>query len=199
MEHITSEEWANTSEYAKAMAKNLVRKFPKHEGKLDDIVSEYHLCALRAAQQFDRSRGAKFTTFAGHFMFRHTKDWLRKQNTPRTVTLGPGRKAPLRTVSMSAPFMKDCQKIRVEDTIRDRGDFVQEMIDRDEMERRAQAVRQCMDLLPPRERRVLTDNIMYGKTLRSISKELGVHESRAAQLKRQGIRRMRGYLEGAVN
>jgi RNA polymerase sigma factor (sigma-70 family) len=187
MDTITHQEWRAAQDRARKLARNVIRRFPKYQDQLEDLVSEFHLCAVRAAEQFDRSQGVRFTTFAGSFMALAARDWLRRRHRPRRFNLSGRNWVDVVTVS----FESQHGHSTLVDHIADPHNFVDELCDRAEAEERQQRVRAALGEIPERERHILLENFGRGRTLKSIGQDLGISESRAHQLKCQGLNRIK--------
>jgi RNA polymerase sigma factor for flagellar operon FliA len=99
-----------------------------------------------------------------------------------------------RVVSLHAPVTNDAS-VTFEERISNDDPSIEELWANEEL--KAQVV-DALRFLHKKERVVLTLSYLHGLTLREIGEILGVTESRACQLRSQGVRRLKQKLDRAV-
>ncbi len=209
---------------ARTLAWRAARRGVPYHLTLDDLESEALLAACRAVETYDPRRGVKWSSYAGTRMTGALLECIREhqpqsrnayrfhvRESAALSKLGPGateeqiatamgmtvscylrwRRAhqPVTLESLDYPAEDEGRGIplRVSDTIPDASLPTQESL----VERLD--ARRALESVPPRLRQVMLLHAS-GMTLREVGRRLGVSESRACQMEREGVQYARAAL-----
>lgn len=167
---------------ARIYAKKFVRRFPFYAAVYDDLYQECLICAWRAAEKFDPSRGLQFSTYASH--------WLRagiQQHFRRTDRRGTNHL----TESLDEPFLDGTdakiQPVAEESEERNVIDYervitiLRSEVNRENRERRKNDQSELSSRVG-----IVLERRLRGDTLAAIAESMGVKRQRVEQIFKQG-------------
>ncbi|HCH65077.1 MAG: RNA polymerase sigma factor WhiG [Deltaproteobacteria bacterium] len=100
-----------------------------------------------------------------------------------------------KVLSLDAPTNEEDESSRFVDTLSNLADTAEETLSNKELRK---AVAESVQFLPEKERYAVTQYYIFHRTLKSIGTDLNVTESRACQLRSQGVKRLRFRLRAMV-
>ncbi len=155
----------------RSIAWQLSQRLPKRV-EVDELIGEGQIGLLRAARDFDDSKGAQFSTYA-YWRIRGTMlDWSRKQDwfEPASFSAGMLAAAPPGEIQQSVKRTVDIQSHDPADA--QSPDPAREVAD-DELK---QILRKMVGGLSGRSRAVLDATLLQGKTLEEAGAAAGQHK-----------------------
>lgn len=154
----------------------------------DDLLQSGFLGLVRAVELFEPSRGVQFPTYASFRIRGSVLDSLRALDwVPRSLR----REAARRELAGEPPLLPICCELDAEALVDPRAHPGVEMELAEERER----LRKAVARLPRREKLALEGSYLGGRTLKDISLELKISESRACQIRTRALSRLRHMLE----
>lgn len=142
-----------------------------------EMVSEAWRGAIRADELFDEDRGCTFATYGYPHMLSKCRLTLRQHN----------RRRARECVRLDAPWDADTNE-----TVRD--SVMYETRDDDELiDRQAARLRleEMLSGLTPRERTVIVERFVEGKTFGEVGQEIGLTRQRACQIHERALEKLR--------
>ena len=100
-----------------------------------------------------------------------------------------------KVMSLDAPTGHDDDSSLLVETLSNLGETAEDTLGHKELRK---AVAESVQFLPEKERYAFTQYYIFHRTLKSIGADLEVTESRACQLRSQGVKRLRFRLRGIV-
>ena len=100
-----------------------------------------------------------------------------------------------KVLSLDAPTGDDEDSSLFVESLSDRSDTAEDTLRNKELR---QAVADSVGFLPEKERYAVTQYYIFRRTLKSIGEDLHVTESRACQLRSQGVKRLRFRLRDII-
>lgn len=138
----------------------------------DDNFQIGYIALMRAADLFDVSKGYKFTTYACKSIWGQINNAVRRKAKQEIKT------RPV--MEFDHPLDHRCPA-----TIAD--DSEQAALHRKHTDLTSAGI---LDILPPRERRIIKGREMEGKTLQELGTEMGISKERVRQLQAAAMRRI---------
>lgn len=160
-------------------------------GDKHDYYYDIGLMALiRAARQFDESKGYTFSTYATMAIQNEICYDMRRNNSDK-------RKANLNTISLDAPAYQDGEdnEITLMEMIPDDIDIEEVLIEKE----RIQMLRKAITTLTAREQEILKYYIIYDMTQAEIAKQMGYSQSYISRMFQIIVRKLRYRMRGVID
>lgn len=194
-EHLALVQWcAHKSKCAKWASKAACTS-------IEDVIQAGRLGLMRAAEQFDESRGVKFITYARWWVDAYIKDYCLLQS--RTVRIS--RKTQLNMWKAGTPVRLHATSLDTGFAVGDHDDshsaldFLgfntyqkDEQRDTDHLHAR---LKSALRGLPAREAKVLHGRFYEDRTLESLGDELGVSRERIRQIEAKALGKLKQYFQ----
>lgn len=183
---------AECYQLATQAVRDYLRAHPRTWVQREDLLADALFGVAQARAHYDPARGVPFGAYALRRARGAVLDGIRERS-PLTRdehrkgvtvdTCPPNRRHPL---SLDEPLLRTTQTLR--DLIPEQRQPFEAAVDTRD------ALRRCLDALPPRLAFVLRRVDLEGRTLLEVAGMLGVTESRACQLRREALVRARFYV-----
>jgi RNA polymerase sigma factor (sigma-70 family) len=157
---------------------SVARRFSRLEQDFEELVAEGGVVLLAAIDKFDSERGYRFSTYATHALQRHYFRYTARR----------GRRA---RTEVSTPLSV------LTDVL---GAIPPETSDRESLDRLRRLIDRWDECLSKREQQVLSLRFGLGsqdeeRTLKSLSRDMGLSKERVRQIQMQALRKLRGFAE----
>lgn len=173
------------------------RRFGHDRRLLDDVIDAGYIGLCKAALAFDAARGGSFISYAWRRIEGEMLDRVRELRGRRRASGSYAK--PAHMTALHPDALPIDALTSGEDSIT-WGDVASLEAHRHATERdEAQGVRALLDGLPARTQTVLEESYVHGRTLKEIADGLGVSESRACQIRSEGLERLRKQVGARVD
>jgi RNA polymerase sigma factor (sigma-70 family) len=149
------------------LVKSISSKYCHYGVGFDDLYQEGVIGIMEAAERFDETKGAKFSTYATYYIKGSILDYLKKEKSINIIDLDIYENENIEFYSIGNESARKKEDDDEKNVLVIPGDF------------------------PEPEKAVLKMSLVEGRTFKEIALVLGISREKVRQLKQKGLRRLK--------